>query len=355
MSAALDRASNGAADGAPSSPSGVLVVIPCLNEQAHLPGLLAALCASPAADRILVVDGGSTDRSVEIARDAAARDPRVAVLDNPKRIQSAAVNLAAARYGADAAYLVRVDAHAGYPPDYVARLVEACETSGAEAVAVSMRAVGGEGACFQIAAAAAQNSVLGTGGSAHRSAGERRWVDHGHHALFRMASFRDAGGYDETFTHNEDAEFDARLIARGGRILLAADILIDYFPRASAGALWRQYFQFGRGRAKMLFRHRKIPKLRQAAPLAVAPAAALALFAPLSLWAAAPAAAWLLVCLGFGAAVGARQRSACAAFSGVAAAIMHLAWSSGFCAHVLLDARPASLRASAEGGAQGGA
>ena len=37
------------------------------------------------------------------------------------------------------------------------------------------------------------------------------YVDHGHHAAFRAASFKAIGGYDETFSHNEDAEFDGAL------------------------------------------------------------------------------------------------------------------------------------------------
>jgi len=45
------------------------VVIPALNEEARLPRLLDALDAShPAPDEVVVVDGGSTDATSEIAR-----------------------------------------------------------------------------------------------------------------------------------------------------------------------------------------------------------------------------------------------------------------------------------------------
>ena len=317
----------------------VLVVIPCLNEEAHLGGLLESFRGAE-VDRIVVVDGGSHDASVAIARAAADADPRICVLDNPKKIQSAAINLAVETFGAGTEYLVRVDAHAGYPGGYVERLVEACEAEGADSVTVSMLARSQErGGCFQIAAASVQNSVLGTGGSAHRAAGARRWVDHGHHALFRTDAFRRIGGYDETFSHNEDAEFDARLGAAGGRILLAGDIVIDYYPRSTAGGLWRQYYRFGRGRARMLLRHRQVPKIRQAPPLAVAPVVVLAAAAPLSLWAGLPATAWLAACLGFGALLGARDGRPCAFASGLAAAIMHLAWSAGFWVQLAASAR----------------
>jgi len=309
----------------------VLVVVPCLNEERHLPELLATLCADPgAADaHIVVVDGGSEDSSADIVRRAAAEDPRVRLLDNPKRIQSAAINLAARQFGA-AEYLIRVDAHARYPADYVARLIGACEESGADCVTVSMRAEAASPTCFEQANAAAQNSVLGAGGSPHRKPGPRRWVEHGHHALMRMKTFSDAQGYNEAFTHNEDAELDARIRAKGGKILLAADIVIGYFPRANARALLRQYFRFGAGRARMLLLHREPPKPRQLAPALILPALLLAPFAPFWIWAAAPAALWLIACFGFGALLGLKQKSLCAAWSGFPAALMHLGWSAGF-------------------------
>jgi succinoglycan biosynthesis protein ExoA len=310
----------------------LLVVIPCLNEEAHLPTLLPALARDPLAKdaRIVVADGGSRDGSAAIVEAMAASDPRFALLHNPKRIQSAAVNLAAERFGAGAEYLIRVDAHAGYPEDYFSKLVEACESSDADSVTVAMIAKSHGGGCFQVAAAAAQNSKLGTGGSAHRAAGGRRWVDHGHHALFKLETFKRVGGYDESFSHNEDAELDARLTDAGGRILLAADIVIDYYPRSAARALARQYFKFGQGRARTIAVRRKVPKLRQLAPLGVAPAVLIVALAPLTPWAVLPAAAWLVLCLGFGALLGLKERRWCAALAGVPAAIMHLAWSAGF-------------------------
>ncbi len=318
----------------------LLIAIPCLNEEAHLPTLLPALARQAGeGDRIVVVDGGSRDRSVEIVQAFAATDPRVSVLHNPKRIQAAAINLAATQLGEGADYLIRVDAHAGYPEGYCATLVAASQEWDADSVTVAMRARAHSSSCFQIADAAAQNSALGAGGSPHRSVGGRRWVDHGHHALFRMAAFRDAGGYDESFSHNEDAELDARLTAAGRRILLAGDIVIDYYPRSTASALWRQYYAFGRGRARMILQTGKTPKLRQLAPLAIAPAVVLAIGAPLLPWVALPLALWLLACLGYGVLLGAREQSLCAAAAGLPAAVMHLAWSTGFWSALLLRTR----------------
>src|SRR5690606_2830658 len=127
----------------------------------------------------------------------------------------------------------------------------------------------------------AQNSLLGTGGAAHRIGSGGRWVDHGHHALMRLDAFRRLGGYDEAFSHNEDAEFDQRLCESGGRIWLTAKTKIRYFPRDTVVGLFRQYRAFGRGRAANMLKHRSLPRLRQALPLSVMPALVLLLLAPL--------------------------------------------------------------------------
>jgi succinoglycan biosynthesis protein ExoA len=328
------------------SASKLLIVIPCLNEAAHLSALLDGLCADPAAAnaRIVVADGGSTDGGAEIVRQRGRADPRIALLPNPKRIQSAGVNLAAR--SADAEFMVRIDAHAGYPADFLSQLIAAQAESGADSVTVAMRAVANTSSCFQRAVAAAQNSVLGAGGSPHRKAGERRWVEHGHHALFKLAAFRAAGGYDESFTHNEDAEFDARLARNGGRVLLAADIVIDYYPRSRIDALARQYFMHGRGRARTTAKHRLALKPRQLAPIAIAPVVALALLAPITPLAALPAGVWLLGCLAYGVWLGLRARDPCAAGAGFAANVMHLSWSLGFLGETFAGARPRPTRTS---------
>jgi succinoglycan biosynthesis protein ExoA len=312
----------------------VLIVIPCLNEVDILADVVTRILDDQGLEgaSLVIADGGSTDGSVEIARRLAANDPRVRLLDNPQRLQSAGVNLAA-RQGQGAEWLVRVDAHAGYPADYVSTLIDEAQRTGAASVVVSMETRGETP--FQRAVAAAQNSPLGTGGSAHRSEGREGWVDHGHHALFRLADFLAVGGYDETFSHNEDAELDLRLAARGGKIWLTNRARIIYYPRATVRGLAGQYFNYGKGRAQTVFKHRARLRLRQALPLAVAPAVIVAFGSPVFWPLGIPAMAWLAGALGFGLASGLAKRNPAAMASGAPAAIMHLAWSSGFWREVI--------------------
>ncbi|MCX7646482.1 MAG: glycosyltransferase family 2 protein [Rhodobacteraceae bacterium] len=315
-----------------------LVVIPALDEAPHIAAVIEGLLpfARRTGARIVVADGGSTDGTRDIVAAIARREPTVVLLDNPGRQQAAGINLAVARFGAGAEWLIRVDAHAAYPPDYCERLIDEARRTGADSVVVAMRAVGA--GRLQRVIALAQNSRLGNGGAAHRNRAEGRWVDHGHHALMRLAAFRAVGGYDEAFSHNEDAELDLRLRAAGLRIWLTAATAVDYFPRRTLGALVRQYFAFGRGRARNLIKHRAGLGARQAAVAALVPGLALAPLAVAHPVFALPPAAWGLACLAGGLALALRRREPAAAAAGLVAGAMHAAWSAGFWAEALAAA-----------------
>jgi succinoglycan biosynthesis protein ExoA len=308
----------------------VLIVIPCFNEREYIGKLVSGVQENTAGlDRLIVIaDGGSTDGSQSILAEIAARDPCVKVIANPKRIQSAGVNLAVRAFGEGRRWLVRLDAHSGYPAGYIKTLIAEAYRTGAASVVVAMMSQGR--GPFQSAVAAVQNSLLGAGGAPHRRSGNAEFVDHGHHALFDLERFVALGGYDESASHNEDAEFDIRLGRAGGKIWLTRSVEIIYFPRADAKALYRQYLCYGRGRAATLLRHRKMPKLRQLLPACIAPAAAGLLCAPWLAVACLPAVSWGALCLLFGAKLGMRLGLRGGVFAAAAAMTIHMAWSIGF-------------------------
>lgn len=308
----------------------VLIVIPTLNEAAHIEGVLdfAVAFAERADGLVVVADGGSRDATCDIVRRRAADHRRIRLLHNPRRLQAAAVNLAVDRFGRGAEWLLRLDAHSAYPADYGDVLLDEARRTGAASVVVSMHA---EGQRFlQRIIADAQNSPLGNGGSAHRLAGGDAWVDHGHHALMQVAAFREVGGYDESFSHNEDAELDRRLSAAGHRIWLTSRTRLTYFPRQSIRALMRQYYNFGRGRARNLIKHNARPAARQALAAMLAPAAALAPLAPFSVVFVLPSVLWLLACLAGGVVISMQTKRPDGLLAGLIAGTMHMAWSAGF-------------------------
>lgn len=307
----------------------VLAIIPCLNEAEHLDALLAQVLADETYSRIVIADGGSDDGSLAIIQSHQARDERLALLHNPAKIQSAGINSAIARFGSGHDWFVRIDAHCLYPDSYGATLIAIAKEKRADAVVVPMVTKGSHG--WQKATAIAQNSVLGTGGSAHRHISKGQWVDHGHHALMRVDAFHRLGGYCEAMPCNEDAEFDVRQGREGLRIWLDPAAAITYFPRASLRALAVQYWRYGIGRARTVGRHKIAVKLRQLAPIAIV-GSLCALPLALRHWIfALPALVWFASCLIIGVLTGFRAGDrAMGLLSGVPAMVMHVSWGAGF-------------------------
>ncbi|MFN3661297.1 glycosyltransferase family 2 protein [Yoonia sp.] len=308
----------------------VAIVIPTLNEARHIIPVLRMLL--PGAQRmgaaIIVADGGSDDGTVDLVLSEARRVPGLFLLHNPRKLQSAAVNLAVANCPPEVDWLIRVDAHGAYPDNYCEVLLdEACQT-GADSVVVTMLARGDGG--MQNVIAAAQNGFVGNGGSAHRGEPKGRYVEHGHHALMRRAAFSKVGGYDETFTHNEDAELDARLRKAGCRIWLTGKTQMIYFPRDSLTGLARQYFNFGRGRLATAIRHPDSFRKRHLVLVSLAPAACLAVLSGLHVIFAVPLLLWLLICCLAGLLMALQHRRPALAASGIAAGLMQMGWSAGF-------------------------
>lgn len=313
------------------------IVIPTLNEAAHI-GALLTQCAQLPADvvgAIVVADGGSADATRTIVVEAAIADPRIRLIDNPRRIQSAGINDAVAGLELAIDAFVRIDAHATYPDDYVPRVLAALDDSGADVVATRLLTTGVTP--MQRAIAAASNSVFGTGGAAHRQGGYSGFIDHGHHAGFRRAAFERVGGYDATFVANEDAEFDARIRRTGGHIWMAGDIEVVYYPRRTLGGLACQYRRYGTGRAANVLKHREI-RLRQL----LAPTITVALAGALLVATVWPPALIVPAVYAIGLALATailvrRSRDPAVLLAFPAMAIMHVAWGSGFIMQFVRD------------------
>ena len=198
---------------------------------------------------------------------------------------------------------------------------------------------------FQRAAAWVADARIGSGGAAHRGGRASGYVDHGHHAGFRLDWFRRVGGYDASFSHNEDAELDHRIALAGGRVWLDAGIRVAYSVRPTLAALARQYWTYGRGRARTVRKHRMRPRLRQMLPPLLVAALLLGLpLAPATPLALLPAAAYAAAVAMVSLVALVRMRSFCGLWAGPAMAAMHLAWGAGFLVETGFGATPAPAR-----------
>ena len=313
-------------------PSAILAVIPALKEARHIETCIRSLLAGSPALRavpVVVADGGSSDDTAAIVERLKTGVPDLGVLHNPKRLQAAALNLAAAGAPDGAAIPVRCDAHSIYPENFILDAAQSLAETGAASLVIPMDAAGET--CFEKANAWIFDTPLSSGGAAHRGGSASGWVDHGRHAGFDLGWHRRIGGYDETFSHNQDAEYDARLTRAGGRIYLGSGICIKYIPRGDIRRLRAQDDGYGRGRARNDLKHGFRLKLRQTAPLLALTGSIGGLAASLVFWPALslPTGYFTILLPAFLATVW-NYKSARGLLAGLAAGTKQMARAAGF-------------------------
>ncbi|HVL98438.1 MAG TPA: glycosyltransferase family 2 protein [Egibacteraceae bacterium] len=307
----------------------VSVLLPVLDEAATIDACLASLTAQdyPGRLEVVVADGGSRDGTGERLAAWSRSNPAVRVVDNPARLQSDGVNVAARRAGGE--ILVRADAHTTYAPDYVRRSVEALRSTDAVAVGGLLRPEGTTP--FGRAVAAAMRSPLAVGPGRFHHARLRQTVDTVYLGAFRAADFHRLGGPRSLPSGvAEDADLYYRWRRAGETVLLDPAIRSTYRPRESPAALWRQHVRYGRGKAEMLWLNRRLPSWRPLGPaglvaglLAGGLAAASGRPRPLRLL----VGAWSAVVVA--AAAGSARSPAAALRVAAATAIMHLGYGLG--------------------------
>jgi succinoglycan biosynthesis protein ExoA len=311
----------------------VTIAIPCFNEERHIETCLKDIFAQDyPADliEVLVGDGMSTDRTRDVLREVSARHPgRIRVIDNPRRLQAPAMNAMIAVARGDV--IVRMDVHARYAQDYIRQCVAVLDETGADNVGGAMRTIAETS--FQRALCAALDSPLGVGGARYRDANEEGFVDTVFLGAFRRAIFDAVGGYDDNAITNEDADLNQRILAAGGKVFLSRRIVVHYVPRSSVQGLARQYFRYGRGRARTLLKLGSFPTPRPALPFLLVTGGVLLLVVP-SLRKFAPVAFGAYGCAALVEAVRVSWRHGLALAPVVAGIfpVLHVAHGLGFAA-----------------------
>lgn len=246
----------------------VSVIMPVRNEADFIGRSLKAVLQQQYPHErleIIVADGLSTDETIaQIAILHADADIPVRVVSNPERVAPTGLNRAIAAARGD--IIVRVDGHCEIAPDYVANCVKYLHEGKAEGVGGPIETIGETLRAKAIAVAMSSN--FGVGGSAFRCIKDREmYVDSVAFPGYKREIFETAGMFNEELVRNQDDEFNYRIRKMGGRILLAPDIRSRYFSRSSFKSLWRQYFQYGYWKVRVLQFHPKQMSLRQFVPV----------------------------------------------------------------------------------------
>ncbi len=190
------------------------------------------------------------------------------LLDNPKRIQAAALNLGLRKAKGD--IIIRMDAHTLYASDYISQCVNLLTKTEAANVGGPQQAVGNNYITKAIALAVSTPFGAGDARFRHVNFNKEAWVETVYLGAWFKKTLEEIGGFNEEWVINEDFELNYRLRQKGYRILLSPKIRSQYFVRSSIGKLARQYFRYGFWKVKTLNKHPSSLRWRQLVPPAFA-------------------------------------------------------------------------------------
>jgi glycosyltransferase involved in cell wall biosynthesis len=243
----------------------VTVIVPMYNERAYIGECLDSLISQDyPADHfeVLVLDGESDDGSRDIVLELARKHDFIDLLDNPRRITAAAMNVGIQNARGDV--IIILSAHSFVASDFISQNVAYLAKTGAACVGGPIHSI--SQSFLGQAISLAMSSPFGVGNALFRYSHKEQYVDTVAFGAYRRQVFDEIGLFDETLVRNQDDEFNYRLLKHGGKIFLTPAIKSFYYTRTSLRQLWRQYFRYGFWKVKVIQRHPETTMVRHFVP-----------------------------------------------------------------------------------------
>lgn len=224
----------------------ISIVCPVYNEERYIDETVRSILAQDyPQDRmeVLLIDGGSQDKTREKVVAWLTQYPFIHLYDNPFRYVPHALNIGIEK--ANGEVIIRLDSHCVYPSNYFSVLVEQLFALGADNVGCVLKTVPADDSGRAWAMAIASSNKFGVGNSFRTGASHICEADTVPFGCFRRELFDRIGLFDEDLVRNQDDEFNARIIRAGGKIFLLPQIEVTYTARSGFSKLMRMYFQYG--------------------------------------------------------------------------------------------------------------
>ena len=236
----------------------VSVILPAYNEEKYIGACIDSLIDQTYPRDLMewiIVDGKSTDRTKDIIRQYMDQYP-IQLIDNINRKTPISLNMGIKVSKGD--YIIRFDAHASFPADYIEKCVNCLQNTDAYNVGgwVETKADGFVGKSI----AKILSSKFGVGGSSFRTEKKSGYVDTVPFGAFRREVFNEVGLFNEQLLRSEDNDINARIIEARRKIYISKDIHSTYYCRDKISTILKQGLQNGNA----LFRTMRInPKAMQ--------------------------------------------------------------------------------------------
>lgn len=199
---------------------------------------------------VLLVDSASTDGTRKIMHDFAKENTAdtqmgfcdVKVLQNPKRTLPCGWNVALKAFKGEA--ILKVDAHASIPSDFVRKNVEVLE-SGEDICGGQRPNIADNPTPFRNTLLLAETSMFGSSIAPYRNNPGRSYVKSMFHAAYRRKVFDKTGEFNENLARTEDNEMHYRMRKAGFKLCFEPQIISYQHTRSSLPKMLKQKYANG--------------------------------------------------------------------------------------------------------------
>lgn len=226
----------------------ISIIIPVLNEEKYIDGCIDSIIDFDYPKEnleIIFVDGNSTDKTVEIITSYQDKYKYIKILNNNKKIVPISMNIGIKESRGE--YIVRLDAHAIYPKNYISELLKWSKKLDADNVGAVCLTEIKSNTNIAKAIKFVMSDKFGVGNSLFRvGTDDVKEVDTVPFGFYKREVFKKNGFYNEQLDRVQDLEFNKRLKNNGGKIFLVPEISCTYFPRETISSFFRNRYETGK-------------------------------------------------------------------------------------------------------------
>lgn len=239
------------------------VICPTYNEERYIDQIIEHFINSkPEEKELYIIDGGSTDRTVELIKLWTSNNSNIHLLHNTDKFVAYGLNKAIPL--CEGEFIVRIDAHSEYAGDYYSAILNTFNKTGAAIVGGPTRTKAKT--TMQSAIGHAICTPMAIGDSSVHFSDYEGYTDSVTFGAWQRDIFKTTGLFDTELVRNQDDEFHYRAKELGLSIYQSPNIILYYYPRHSLKGLFKQYYQYGLYKPLVFRKVRSGMKLRHLIP-----------------------------------------------------------------------------------------